>query len=64
MAKTTKEKDLAGRRDFLKLAGLGTVMSGAALVAGNAEAATAADENGKGYRETEHVITFYDLARF
>ncbi|HEY9056719.1 MAG TPA: twin-arginine translocation signal domain-containing protein [Aurantimonas sp.] len=54
------------RRAFLKFAGLGTVATGAALVTGGqaeaeiAEATTAAD----GYRETDHVKTFYQTARF
>jgi hypothetical protein len=53
------------RRDFLKMAGLGTVAGGAALVVAKDEAK--ADEigaAGQGYRETEHVSTYYKLARF
>lgn len=54
----------ADRRSFLKLAGLGAVASGAALVTGEAEAVEADKATGSGYRETEHVKTFYDTARF
>lgn len=54
------------RRGFLKLAGLGTVASGAVLVAGK-DADASVLEAGKdqaSYRETEHVKTFYETARF
>ena len=65
--KPDKKIDKGGtdRRDFLKLAGLGSVAGGAALVAGGREA-EAADKSGsgRGYRETAHVKTYYDLARF
>lgn len=55
-----------GRRDFLKLAGLGTVVGGAALVSGRktSEAAEPVSGKGSGYRETEHVRAFYSSARF
>lgn len=53
------------RRGFLKLAGVGSVASGAALIAGKpAEAAEAVEAGGSGYRETDHVKTFYKSARF
>ena len=56
---------VADRRGFLKLAGLGTVAGGAALVASETvEADEAKTGAGKLYRETEHVKTFYDTARF
>lgn len=66
MAKETQDRSGTDRRDFLKLASLGTVAGGAALVLGeDAEAATAAaDVPGAGYRETAHVRAYYDLARF
>ncbi len=54
------------RRDFLKLAGLGT-LAGAAAAAGtprDAAAATADKTQAAGYRETAHVKKFYSLARF
>ncbi|MCB1473147.1 MAG: twin-arginine translocation signal domain-containing protein [Rhodobiaceae bacterium] len=54
------------RRSFLKLAGMGSVAGGAALVAGTEKAT--AEAPGKtaasGYRETEQVKTFYATARF
>lgn len=58
-----KTKESADRRDFLKLAGLGALASGATVVAGGAEAAEAAPE-GSGYRETDHVKKVYETARF
>lgn len=56
----------ADRRDFLKLAGLGTVAGGAALVAakGEAVAEQAGTAGSKGYQETDHVRTYYKSARF
>jgi hypothetical protein len=61
-----KDRTETDRRGFLKLAGLGTVAGGVALVAGEgtAKAATAKSSKGLGYRETEHVKTFYETARF
>lgn len=54
-----------GRRDFLKMAGLGTVAGGAALVVAKDEAeASELETSGRGYRETDHVRTYYRLARF
>ncbi len=56
----------ADRRNFLKLAGVGAVTGGVALVSGKsvAEASTTADETGRLYKETDHIKTYYDLARF
>ncbi len=56
----------ADRRGFLKLAGASAVAGGVALVSGKspAEAGTAADKPGCLYKETDHVKTYYDLARF
>ena len=57
----------AGRRDFLRLAGLGGVAAGATALAGGARDAKAAapEPHGPtGYRETEHVRRVYELARF
>lgn len=63
MAKT-KEK-LEARRDFLKLASLGTVLGGAALATGTSvQAATTEDDQSKGYRETAHVNAYYETTRF
>ncbi len=54
------------RRDFLKQAGLVAGTAGVAAVVGTpGEAeATEAEATGRGYRETEHVRTYYELAKF
>ena len=60
-----KEESVEARRDFLKLASLGTVLGGAAIAAGgSAQAAETLEETGSGYRETAHVKSFYDTTRF
>lgn len=63
---TKKEKQQVARRDLLKIAGLGGVVGAAAIAtsASKAEAATKMDTKSSGYRETEHVRTYYDLAKF
>jgi hypothetical protein len=59
------EKVKTDRRGFLKFAGLGTLATGAAIVSGEkAEAVEVVDTNKAGYKETDHVKTFYDSARF
>jgi hypothetical protein len=63
-----KEAKSLARREFLKTAGLTTGAVGAAAVALTSPTAKAADTNpakrGKaGYRETEHVRRYYELAR-
>lgn len=61
--KDTKDRAVADRRSFLKLAGLGAAAGGAAL-AGTRPAEAATDEKKGGlYRETEHVKRYYELAR-
>jgi len=65
--KKQKETAKAKRREFLKLAGLGTLATAAAAGAGApdcVEAATSETSTGSGYRETEHVRKAYDLSRF
>ena len=59
------EKVETDRRGFLKLAGLGTVAGGAAIASSvaPAEADQAVDKT-SGYRETDHVRTFYESTRF
>ncbi|MGB0683671.1 MAG: ubiquinol-cytochrome c reductase iron-sulfur subunit N-terminal domain-containing protein [Magnetovibrionaceae bacterium] len=56
------------RRDFLKNTTIGASAAGAAvaLTATSAQAATpaAGSADAAGYSETEHVRTYYDLARF
>jgi len=62
-----KDAKATARREFLKLASLGTVVGGAGLLLQDtkAEAVEAKSPNGsKGYRETPHVKAFYDSARF
>ena len=65
MSKDRNDKSVEDRRDFLKLATYGTVLGGAAIATGGAaQAASAPVEAGSGYRETDHVKTYYKLARF
>lgn len=68
--KRSKEPKSLPRREFLKTAGLATGAAGAMVLAGSkAEAATGqgtglAPEGSKsGYRETDHVRKYYELAR-
>ena len=60
------DRVVAERRSFLKLAGVSAVAGGVALVSGgkSAEASTTADETGRLYKQTDHIKTYYDLARF
>ena len=60
------DKAKSGRRDFLKLAGIGAVTGGVALAVSQdrAEADEALSDTSAGYRETDHVKTYYDLAKF
>ncbi len=54
------------RRGFFKMVGLGAV-AGAATLANaprEAEAGATADASASGYRETELVKKYYDLAKF
>lgn len=60
-----KQKQVTKRRDFLKLAGLGSLSSAAVVAAGTRPAeAKAEPPQGDGYRETAHVKKVYELARF
>ena len=62
-----KSKTETSRRDFLKAAGVTGAAAGAAAVAlSGKNVAAAVPESGKkaSYRETEHVKTYYELARF
>jgi hypothetical protein len=64
----TKEQEgkSTRRRDFLKLAGVGTLGGAAAAVAAAVPATAAVEppEGAAGYRETAHVKKAYELARF
>ena len=64
--KQSQDRAVSDRRSFLKLAGIGTVAGGAALLTGReaAEAGTAGEDRDRLYKETGHVKTYYDLARF
>jgi hypothetical protein len=53
-----------GRREVLRLAGLGAVGGAAGLVTPARKAEAAAAPTTGGYRVTEHVETYYRLARF
>lgn len=60
----------AGRRRFLKVLTAGSAVAGIAAVsstqvlAGSPETtAKAAPETGNGYRETDHIRSFYDTLR-
>ncbi len=65
MVKHHEGKIVEERRNFLKMAGLGAVSGGAAVAtSGAVQAAELEEKNGSGYRETGHVKTYYDLARF
>ncbi len=61
-----QETSVAKRREFLKLAGLGSVgaVAAAASATAPAEAAAEPDAPSDGYRETAHVRKAYELARF
>ncbi len=60
-----KKTETVGRRQFLKLAGTSAATGGAVLALGKGEAeASESMETTSGYRETDHVKTYYKLARF
>lgn len=60
-----KQETGRGRREVLRLAGLGAVGGAAALVVpGRKTEAAAPTSASSGYRPTEHVETYYRLARF
>jgi hypothetical protein len=62
----TKKQDVGqtGRRDFLKLSALGAAAAGTVIASNSATADEVKTVSGSGYRETEHVKTFYETARF
>lgn len=61
----TKEKHLP-RREFLKGAAFTTGSAAAVALSGTQPAEAKEDAKGSqsGYRETRHIRTYYDLARF
>jgi len=65
----SKDATTIDRRDFFRKITLGAGVAGAAAVGLAASQTKAAEPTrdrtkGAGYRETEHVKRFYDLARF
>ena len=64
--KQGRDRPQTDRRSFLKLAGVGAVTGGVAMALGEDPAQSREDEAAEsgGYRETEHVRTYYDRARF
>ena len=65
--KEKKPSKLLARRDFLKVAGVTVGAAGiatAALTGAPAESIAETKRKGAGYRETEHVRKYYELARF
>lgn len=64
--KEKKEQTVTDRRSFMKMAGIGAVAGGAALVSGKTPAAAelAEENSGRLYKETDHIRTYYELARF
>ncbi len=65
MKKDQQAAKTAKRREFLKLAGLGTLTGAAAAVSGRTVRAEVADSDRTGgYRETAHVKKVYELSRF
>ncbi|WP_415901208.1 twin-arginine translocation pathway signal [Neptuniibacter sp. QD29_5] len=63
-----QEKPNTGRRGFLKKLGLAGTAAGAVAVAGTAQAKVTTAESGEkqegsGYKETEHVRSFYETCR-
>ncbi|QDY69790.1 twin-arginine translocation signal domain-containing protein [Qingshengfaniella alkalisoli] len=59
-----KSDNAHDRRAFLKLAGLAPVAAGAATLGASDEAEASGTNQSDGYRETDHIKTYYDLARF
>lgn len=63
--KQKHEGATADRRSFLKLASVGAVASGAALVTGKGTAQAAAQTDGKdAYWESEQFRKYYESAKF
>ncbi len=54
------------RREFLKVTGIAGAAAGAAVAFSGKGAEAAVPEAGEtsGYQETEHVMKYYELARF
>lgn len=66
MSERTKAETLA-RRDFFKQIGVGAAVVGGVAVGGGSDASAETGNDGTksaGYRETAHVKTYYELAKF
>lgn len=63
---TRDDAKILERRGFFKTIGLSAVAGAAALATTprEAEASAGANSSGSGYRETELVKKYYDLAKF
>ena len=62
-----KETASLDRRDFFRKVGLGAGVAATAGLGASAAQAAAPDRKpvkGSGYRETDHVKTYYKLARY
>jgi len=61
-----KDAKMDGKTRLFKMVGLGAVAGAATLASapGDAEANAAPDGNASGYRETELVKKYYELAKF
>jgi hypothetical protein len=66
IAMTSKQKTAVGRREFLRVAGVGAAAAAAAPLVTEAKADTENnDEKRKArYKETEHVKAFYKTNRY
>ena len=65
MEKKIREEAVADRRGFLKGSAVSVAAAGVAVVAGKSAVANQVEvTSGKGYRETKHVKTYYETARF
>ena len=61
-----KNEKTLPRREFLKAAGITGAVAGAAIALSSESTDAAIPETGQGagYQETEHVMKYYELARF
>ena len=61
-----KDAKILPRRHFLKAAGMTGAAAGAAVALSSNDVKATTPESGKksGYQETEHVLKYYELARF
>jgi len=69
MSNTRKNEKAVSRRSFMQIAGLGAGAAGA-MALGTATGSTEADaadsdaRKSGGYRETDHIRTYYEYLRF